>query len=237
MGLTICGSVGWEWGSATTQTLAGSCLKMNSRHSSLEHISVGLKRIIGLTTSVTLPQMYFFLLSSSSIDVEGSYLNTSCSSWIKACWGGGRSRPKQEACPNCLGNQETWEPRKPVPLGTMFRNGVECISGILGLQDVVQDVEVMKQKEYFGEKSSVLNGMEIPAHKAEVLRQINGANVVEGGWVGVNARFGSMVAGLEAKKRLNVNSTWIIKGNHAFYPFAALHAVIKARFGTKIAGH
>jgi hypothetical protein len=47
----------------------------------------------------------------------------------------------------------SWEPRKPVPLGTMFRNGVECMSGILVFQDVVQDAEVMKQNEYFGEKS------------------------------------------------------------------------------------
>jgi hypothetical protein len=31
----------------------------------------------------------------------------------------------------------TYKPRKPVPLGTMFRNGVECISGILVYQDVV----------------------------------------------------------------------------------------------------
>jgi hypothetical protein len=87
----------------------------------------------------------------------------------------------------------SWEPRKPVHLGKMFRNGVECMSGILVFQDVVQDAEVMKQKEYFGEKSSMPNGMEIPAHAAEVLRQIKGANVVEGGWVGGH-RFGSQEA-------------------------------------------
>jgi hypothetical protein len=80
------------------------------------------------------------------------------------------------------------------------------------------------------------NGMEIPAHAAEVLQQIKGANVVKGGWVGGNAWFGSMVTALEANKRLNIDSTWILKGNHAFYPMGALHAVIKAWFGTKIAG-
>jgi hypothetical protein len=32
----------------------------------------------------------------------------------------------------------TYEPQKPVPLGRMFGNGVECISGILVFQDVVQ---------------------------------------------------------------------------------------------------
>jgi hypothetical protein len=46
-----------------------------------------------------------------------------------------------------------------------------------------------------------------------------------------------MVTALEAKMRLKVDSTWIIKGNHAFYPTGALHTVIKARFRTKIAGH
>jgi hypothetical protein len=93
----------------------------------------------------------------------------------------------------------------------------------------------VKQEDYFGEKSSMPNGMEIPAHAAEVLRQIKGENLFEGGWVGNDAWFGSMVTALEAKNRLNVNSTWIIKGNHAFYPMGALHSVIKARSGTKIA--
>jgi hypothetical protein len=111
------------------------------------------------------------------------------------------------------------------------------MSGILVFQDVVQDDEVVKQNEYFGEKSSMPNAMEISAHAAEVLRKIKGANIVKGGWVGGDAWFGSMVTDLEAKKRLNIDSTWIIKGNHAFYPMGALHAVIKARFGTKIAGH
>jgi hypothetical protein len=115
------------------------------------------------------------------------------------------------------------------------------MSGILIFQDVVQDVvqdaEVMKQNEYFGEKSSMPHWMDIPAQAAEVLRQIKGANVVEGGWVGGNAWFESMFTALETKKPLNVDSTWIIKGNHAFYPMGALHAVIKAQFGIKIAGN
>ncbi len=42
----------------------------------------------------------------------------------------------------------TYEPRKPVPLGTMFHNGVECISGILVFQDVVDG------KEWFGDTGS-----------------------------------------------------------------------------------
>jgi hypothetical protein len=53
--------------------------------------------------------------------------------------------------------------------------------GILVFQDVVQDVEVMKQNEYFGEKSSMPNDMDIPAHAEKVLRQIKGAHIFEGG--------------------------------------------------------
>jgi hypothetical protein len=90
------------------------------------------------------------------------------------------------------------------------------MSGILVFQDLVQDAEVMKQNKYFGEKSPMPDGVEIPVHAAEVLRQIKGKNIVEGGWVGGDACFGSMVIVLEAKKRLNVDSTLIIKGNHVF---------------------
>jgi hypothetical protein len=77
--------------------------------------------------------------------------------------------------------------------------------------------------------------MEIPAHAVEVLRQIEGAKVVEGGWCGGDDWFGSMVTALEVKKRLCVESTCIIKGNHRFCPTAVLHAVLKARFGSKTA--
>jgi hypothetical protein len=95
---------------------------------------------------------------------------------MKACRGGSRSEPKQEACPNCLGNQESM-----FLLAHIFRNGVECMSAILVFQDIDQNAEVMKQKEYFGEKYPMPNGMEIPAHAADVLRQKKGANLVEGG--------------------------------------------------------
>jgi hypothetical protein len=56
--------------------------------------------------------------------------------------------------------------------------------------------------------------MEIPAHTAEVLHKFEGVNVVKRGWLGDDAWFGSMVAALGAKKRLKVDSAWIIKGNH-----------------------
>jgi hypothetical protein len=42
-----------------------------------------------------------------------------------------------------------WEPRKHVPLGTMFRNDVEASTRILVYQSVVQHAEVMKQLEFY----------------------------------------------------------------------------------------
>ena len=41
----------------------------------------------------------------------------------------------------------TFEPRKPIPLGTMFRNSVEVITGILVFQDVVQTPEFQSRGE------------------------------------------------------------------------------------------
>jgi hypothetical protein len=38
-------------------------------------------------------------------------------------------------------------------------------------------------------------------------------------------------------KRMEVDSTWIIKDNHYVYPMADLHAVLKGGFGNKCTGH
>ena len=40
----------------------------------------------------------------------------------------------------------SYEPHKPAPLGTMFENGVGCISGVLAFQDIVQGPEKQQQK-------------------------------------------------------------------------------------------
>jgi hypothetical protein len=131
----------------------------------------------------------------------------------------------------------TYEPLKSVYLGMMFRNGAECTSDIFVFQDLVQDGEVMKGKSQFREKSSMPNGAEIPTHSAEVLHQIEGARVVDGCWVGGDAWFGCMITALDVMKRLNLESTWIIKGTHSLYPICALHAVLKACFGYKTYGN
>jgi hypothetical protein len=70
-----------------------------------------------------------------------------------------------------------------------------------------------------------------------VLHRVEGVNLVEGGWVGGDAWFVSVMIAVEVKKRLGVDSTWIIKGKSSYYPMATLYAVLKARFGTKVAEH
>jgi hypothetical protein len=130
----------------------------------------------------------------------------------------------------------TFEPRKPIPLGTMFRNGVECITGILAFQDPVQLPEQQAKKKYNAEPSSLPDGTRIGAHTAEVLRQVEGAGVPTGGWVGGDAWFGSVVSSVEVFKRLGVHSTWVIKNNHHFYPKQCLERVLRACHGSRIVG-
>jgi hypothetical protein len=131
----------------------------------------------------------------------------------------------------------TCKPRKPVPLRTMFRNGVECISGMLACQDVVQNPEQQGGKAFHGETSSLPGSPLITAHTAEVLRQVDGAKVPEGGWVGGDAWFGSMMSAVETCGLKKVHSTFIIKNNQAFCLMRPLHAVLIARFGSRPAGH
>jgi hypothetical protein len=83
----------------------------------------------------------------------------------------------------------TFESRKPVSLGTMFCNGVQCASGILVVQDVVQNPEKQALKPYYGEHSSLPDQSEITAHTAEVLRLVEGAKIPKQGWVGGDSWF------------------------------------------------
>jgi len=131
----------------------------------------------------------------------------------------------------------TYEPRKPVPLGTMFKNGAECITGMLVYQDVVQLSERQSKKEFSQENSYLPGNPKIQPHVAEVLRQTKNAGVIENGWVGGDSWFGSVMAAVEVRRRLKVHSSWIIKNNCALFPKKALLAVLRARFDRHPAGH
>ena len=131
----------------------------------------------------------------------------------------------------------SFEPRKPVPLGTMFRNGVECISGIIVNQDISAGPEAQSYKYYSDLKSCLPGNPQVKAHTAEVLRQVKGAGIQKGGWVGGDAWFGSVMTLVEVMKQFEVYSTWIIKNNTEFFPMKVLHSILKARFGDSPAGH
>jgi hypothetical protein len=124
----------------------------------------------------------------------------------------------------------TCEPWKPVPLGTMFCNGVECISGILVVQDVVQNSEQQSLKAYYATKSSLPDESEIAAHTAEVLHLVDNAKIPKGGWVRGDSWFGSTSTAMEVMSRCVVHSSRVIKQDQQWFPMKPLYAVLKTRF-------
>jgi hypothetical protein len=112
------------------------------------------------------------------------------------------------------------------------------MSGILVFQDVAQLLEVQScKKKKTNEKSHLPNGAFVPAHTAEVLRQVEGAGVSKGDWVGGGSWFGSVLSAVEVKVRFDIHSTWVIKQNHDFFPTVAIHSVLSAWHGNRPAGH
>ena len=123
----------------------------------------------------------------------------------------------------------TFEPRKPEPLGTMFKNGVEATTGIMVTQDVVQGSAEQRYKKYDGDASSLPQNEPIMAHVAETLRICESSNLVEGGWVGGDAWFGSIPCAVELKNKLGVFSTFIIKQNLQYCPLQVIQQIMQAR--------
>jgi hypothetical protein len=95
----------------------------------------------------------------------------------------------------------------------------------------------ISQKKKINKKSHLPNGAFVPAHTAEVLRQVEGAGVSKGGWVGGDSWFGSFLSAVEVKVRFDIHSTWVIKQNHDIFPTVAIHSVLSARHGNRPAGH
>ena len=135
--------------------------------------------------------------------------------------------------------QISHEPRKPVPLGTMIRNAVECTTGIFVHHDLVDLSNVQWRKKYSlpPETSHLPKKEDIRYHCADVLRQCEESKVVKGGWVGRDSWFGSVESCLELKKRFNVYLTFIIKQNVNYFPKQVLHKVLLAGHRSKPVGH
>ena len=115
----------------------------------------------------------------------------------------------------------TYEPRKPVDLGAMARNGVEGITGIMAFQDPVADLTSQRLKPHM-QDDNVLHlpgGGTLPVHCAEVLRQAEGAHIERGGWVCGDTWFGSVASAVELMLRLGVYSSELV---HA----CAIHGIV-----------
>jgi hypothetical protein len=71
----------------------------------------------------------------------------------------------------------TFQPRKHVPLVTMFRTGDEWQTGSMTFQDIAHNAEVQKEKSFYGEDSSLSSVAAINAPCVEVLPMIEGSNL------------------------------------------------------------
>jgi hypothetical protein len=111
----------------------------------------------------------------------------------------------------------------------MFKNGVEATTGIMVTQDVVQGSAEQRDKKYDGDASTLPRTEPIMAHVAETLRICESSNLVEGGWVGGDAWFGSVPCAVELKNKLGVFSTFIIKQNIQYCPLQVIQQVMQAR--------
>ena len=61
------------------------------------------------------------------------------------------------------------------------------------------------------------------------MRQVEGSDIPEGGWVGGDAWFGSITAAVKVYKKIKFHSTWIIKNNKFVFPMEFICEIIKAR--------
>ena len=95
----------------------------------------------------------------------------------------------------------TFEPHKPVNLGTMIKNGCECITGMMVYHDMVAGAQRQGANNYCDMPSHLPRDELIQKHVVEVLHQAEGANVKKGGWIGGDAWFGSINAAVELKCR------------------------------------
>jgi len=102
---------------------------------------------------------------------------------------------------------------------------------------MVQNSEFQYINKYQDAPSSLPDKSLIKTRTAEVLRQVEGASVVKGSWVGGDTWFSSVALFVEIYKRLNVHSTFIVKNNTSFFPMKVLYKILQVRFGDHPAGH
>ena len=139
----------------------------------------------------------------------------------------------------------------------MLQDAKEVVTGLVIYTDPVMAPSVQDRKTFGDTKSQSpeFGGRNVPhaPHVAEVLRQAYHSNLKDGDWLGGDAWFGSVAAALalklepvvyvneqtgeESRRKLNVDSTFVIKNNLNLYPKGPLLAVLRARHPKRMAGH
>ena len=129
-----------------------------------------------------------------------------------------------------------FEGRKPVSLGSMLRDAVEVMSGVLMYLDPAMSPERQQVKvTECGPPELTPSNATINAGCAEAIRATKASKVPAGGWVGGDAWFGSVMTCLELKQRLGVYSTWVVKNCTHLFPKVQLGRLLRAR--CKAEGH
>jgi len=105
------------------------------------------------------------------------------------------------------------EPPTLLNAGTMFKNAADALLKCILHNEVQEGKAGMADKKYRGEKSSMPGGKLIGATTASTLRLIEDSGVERGGLACADAWFGSVMSAVEARKRLGVFTTFVVKGS------------------------
>ena len=91
----------------------------------------------------------------------------------------------------------------------MIRNAIECMTGMFSFQDPVEDLVSQRLKDFLQDDTDLHlpGGGDLPIHTAEVLRQVEGAGLIIGGWVCGDAWFGSIMSAVELRIRKGIYSS------------------------------
>ncbi len=98
--------------------------------------------------------------------------------------------------------------------------------------DIVKGSVQQGSKKFTGEPSHLPKQEPILSHVSKILRQAEGAKVVEGGCIGDDAWSGSINSCVELKKRLGIFSSSIVKTDKKYCPVESIRSVLLARYCT-----
>ena len=95
----------------------------------------------------------------------------------------------------------------------MLKNAAEYNSGIIAYNDVVQNPEHQSRKKYSKEKTSLNDRSNALVNVSKELRKFEGTGLERNFWVGGGTWFRSVSSCIELKKRMDVNSNFVVKND------------------------